>query len=368
MSPVSKIKVRWLYDGVWKGKKRAAGCVEILPTTVVTFLESGGLVTTDISHGTGMYVKRKMRNGLTHDKHRSAVKPKRVPATRPRSKPKPKPKPPTKPAPRQMKKGEKSARRRKTLLYKYKRRRYMIGYGVWNKQDMVGWMIDGVAEWVPTAKHVRFAFDHCTDDSEMMFDMCAGKLLGSSKVITKDSGPHVKDEIGIHNALLRYFMEETDYDVLVIPQDDQRFSGPVVPRLEPILHHLGDKVGVVGARLGYEFGLKDGISSQWGGGVDRANLPVGGWAECTYLNTGPVIYPRSTVEKVGYLDEQFEHWFIWEDYCARCKYDHGLTNVVVDIDMRHVHFGRRTGSSYYTDKSSTRDRKRMHEKWGRLGW
>jgi len=368
MSPVGKVKVRWIHDGVWKGKKRVVGHVEMLPGAAVTFLESSGLVTTDILHGTGVYAKRVTRQvpRTIRDKRRILPELRQTPASKP--KPKPKPKPPPKPAPRKMKEGEKSARRRKTLLYKYKQRKYMIGYGVWNKQDMVAWMIDGVAEWVPTASQVRFAFDHCTDDSEMMFDMCAGCLLGSSKVITKDTGPHVKDEIGIHNALLRYFIEETDCDVLVIPQDDQRFSGPVVPRLEPMLHQLGSKVGVVGARFGYEFGLKSGIASQWSASVDRANLPVGGWAECTYLNTGPIIYPRSTVEKVGYLDEQFEHWFIWEDYCARCKHEGGLTNVVVDIDMRHVHFGRRTGSSYYTDKSSTRDHKRMHKKWGRLGW
>ncbi len=246
--------------------------------------------------------------------------------------------------------------------------RYMIGYGVWNRQDQVAWALDGIAEHCPHVAHIGFVADSCDDESVVVFDSIKGqgflKGIATSKFVsTRELG-----EIGIHDVLMHQFVEHTDCDALIVMHHDQRFAADPTLVLDKILTAYNAKLGIIGLRAGFEVNLSKVIGSRWGASTERDRLPPGAWAERTYMNTGPIVYPRSTVEKVGYLDGAFEHWFIWEDYAARCAHEHGLKNVVADVPIRHVSFGRTKGSTYYHDDSHKRDRERMRKKWGRVGW
>ena len=257
-------------------------------------------------------------------------------------------------------------------------RRYMVGYGVWNKQDMIGWLIDGVAHHAPEAMHLRFVFDNCTDDSEKNFDLMHRQILYNptpglhempthTMCASKESSPALIHETGIHNALIRFFRDETDYDVLIILQDDQRLTGPIILRLERLLDKCGSGVGLVGGRDGYERGLGSMIGSEWSTSSLKRRLRPGTWEARPYLNSGPLIYTRVVVTKVGGIDPAYEHWYAWDDYCARCIRA-GLTSVLLGTSIRHLKFGRTPTTTYYDDGSVVRDLARFRSKCGELAW
>jgi len=257
-------------------------------------------------------------------------------------------------------------------------RKYMIGYGIWNKQDMIGWLLDGVCANTPEVSHIRFVFDNCTDDSERNFDFMSQQIVYNptpgeqdkrtrSIKTTKESSSTTIHEVGIHNALIKFFRDETDCDVLIVLQDDQRIRGPLVLRTERLLDHYGAKIGMMGGRDGYERGLEQMVGSEWSTSTLQERLRPGSWAERSYLNSGPLIYTRSVVKCIGMVDTQFEHWYAWDDYCERCK-QRGLTNVVLGTKIRHLKFGRAPTTTYYTDGSQLRDTKRFHDKWGKIAW
>lgn len=250
-------------------------------------------------------------------------------------------------------------------------RKYMVGYGIWNKQDMIGWLLDGISENVPEVAHVAFVFDHCWDKSRENFNRMYNQFLLGVPMSDLGNSERSLHEVGVHLTLMRHFMSKTNCDVLIMPQDDERISRPVLPLLEKVLNKYGDRIGIIGGRSGYDIASSTNISARWvkATGNEKKNyLSPGGFTERPYVNTGPIVYPRSTIEKAHYLDAGYEHWFIWEDYAASCKYTHGLTNVVVDFPIRHLRFGGAPATTYYNDGSLSRDRKRMVQKWGHKGW
>jgi len=249
----------------------------------------------------------------------------------------------------------------------------MVGYGVWNKQDMIGWLLEGIGTYVPEATHVRFVFDSCVDNSEKNFDMMSSQILKnvartSHMTISKERCDAVVHEYKLHNALLRYFVHETNCDVLIVPQDDQRICGPMILRMEGLLDSYGDRIGLIGGRDGYESGLSGIVGSAWSESTLNARLQPGMWKEATFLNSGPLIYTRKVAENVGFIDAEYQHWYGWDDYCMRCKYTHGLVNVVVGTEIRHLKFGKVPGTTYYTDGSQVKDHVRFKSRWKNLAW
>jgi len=250
--------------------------------------------------------------------------------------------------------------------------KYMIGYGVWNKQDMVGWLLEGIGAYAPEVSCVHFVFDSCVDASEANFDIMYSQLIKNVARtahvhITKWASKEPLHEIGIHDAIMHHFMNETDCDVLIVPQDDQRICDPILLRMEGMLGHFGSRIGLIGGRDGYFEGLSKIVGSVWSESVLTERLQPGVWCERPFLNSGPLIYTRDMITKVGYHDRQFEHWYAWDDYCMRCR-DAGLTSAVVGTGIRHIKFGRAPNTTYYTDGSGDRDRARFRSKWGKKAW
>ncbi len=242
--------------------------------------------------------------------------------------------------------------------------RFMIAFTVWNRVHQIYWCVDAVEEHQPDIGEVRLFLDGCVDGSE---DVCKRMRHTFTFTTTYEASKEQVGEAAAHNALIRYFMEKTEYDALIVLQHDQALRSPITPTLGYVLAHHGDKVGYVGGRIGFEVGLSKVVGSEWATGPHRKRLLPHTSADRTYMNTGPIVYPRSVVERVGYLDEEYKHcWFVWEDYGARCK-KAGLQSVVIWTDIRHRGFGG-TQCTWYDDGSHKRNHARMTEKWGNLGW
>ncbi len=248
--------------------------------------------------------------------------------------------------------------------------RYMIGYGVWNKRDMVEWLLSGVAEHAQAAADVVFLFDGCTDDSAKVFDDAAQDALAGR--ITKMVNKIETQEIGCHFQLMRYFIDFTDCDVLVLPQDDQRFVGPILSSVDAVIDRYGDRTGVIGGRDGYEPGLQNMISSEWSESViAKRRLAPGEFVARPLVNPGPMIFSRKLISSIGFYNMDFRCWYWWNDYCHRASLA-GFTNVVLGTEIEHKKFGKPPSpagnwTTYYDNSSQIEDEALIDRLWGRIG-
>jgi len=66
---------------------------------------------------------------------------------------------------------------------------------------------------------------------------------------------------------------------------------------------------------------------------------------------------------VGYLDEEFTAFYVWDDYCLRAE-KAGMVNAVIGVDLSHQKIGRGGASNFYVPSISKHDLGRLHTKHG----
>ncbi|KKK96326.1 hypothetical protein LCGC14_2663900, partial [marine sediment metagenome] len=198
-----------------------------------------------------------------------------------------------------------------------------------------------------------------------------GILNGCSRV-TKLVNKVETMEIGCHFQLMRYFMDYTDCDVLVLPQDDHRFTGPILQHVDAALDAHGGRAGVLGGRDGYELGLQRMMSSEWSESVTAIRrLAPGEHVERPYVNPGPMIYTRELVDAIGYYNMDFRCFYWWNDYCHR-SLAAGFVNVLLGTAIQHKKFGKvpeqpEGWTSFYTNGSQVEDAALIDRLWGQIG-
>ena len=244
--------------------------------------------------------------------------------------------------------------------------KYIVAYSVWNKIDMLTWMLEGITEnFNPADTEVVFHFDVCSDDSIIAFhalkDYWLARLGFKHKILVADQkGPQLR-EVGGHNKILHYMMEETDAQSVIIAQDDQRFNQPIVAHLDKLDQHYGNRLGVITGRDGYYWQFQKTAGSFWSDTYPpvQIRLAHGEWQERPCMNTGPLVYNRNVVSKVGYQDELFWAYYSWDDYALRAK-NAGFVNGVLGMDITHAKFGRIT--STWLSPHSNEDLARLKQK------
>jgi len=226
-----------------------------------------------------------------------------------------------------------------------------VGYTIWNKVDMIAWLLGGIVNNFPKGTHVGFCFDNCTDDSEAAFDAMRGYWLDRRGFIVHKLAPPVTvGLVGGTNILLDIFMG-TDCDICFTPQDDQRIENPVHLDLERLMAAYGPRLGGVGCRDGFYAGYASPVCSRWStSGLPYApqRLETGEWAERPYYNDGPVAYPRHLVSAIGKLDAGFGGFYVWCDYGGTAE-KAGFKNVILGGEVTHACWGRFTPSKFAVD-------------------
>lgn len=151
-------------------------------------------------------------------------------------------------------------------------------------------------------------------------------------------------ETKANNEILRYFMSESENDVIALFQDDivlkdSHFKEKIAAVIKSI-----PNLGLMGGRSGFELrSVKfpeqpvDKVSN-WEHKADQYGLVLAeeqiSYMKRTFLNRGPIVFTRDLINKVGYLDEAYyPQWGDDLDYCARCKFQHNLENVVFECDV-----------------------------------
>lgn len=247
--------------------------------------------------------------------------------------------------------------------------RHVIAYSVWNKVDMIAWLLDGIVRnFSPIDTEVVFHFDVCEDDSVAAFDAMTEFWLTKrrfkwTKLVADPAKPQTR-EVGGHNAILRHCMANSDAHFFIIAQDDQHFNQPITAILDVLHNTHGDRLGMITGRDGYDWGYGRFAGSFWSESALHERLPHGEWRQRPCMNTGPLVYNRNVVSKIGYQDEEFMAWYVWDDYALRAQ-KAGFTNGVLGMDITHAKFGRVHSTWWYTDGShAQRDLFRVKQKHG----
>jgi hypothetical protein len=247
-------------------------------------------------------------------------------------------------------------------------RKFLIGYPVWQaRMSMLEWLLTGIKENIdPARADVVFYLDEHTLGDQQAFAVRAAAVLPGF-TLTVAGGSHELREIGCHNWFISRMMDG-NHDCLIVPQDDLRLSGAtILTDLGRVLDQYGERIGYVGMREGYGYGLQGMVSSPFDAKIATPKpveeLPVGTWREAIMVNPGPLVYPRSTVEKIGCLDVSFHNWQWWADYALRAR-AHGLVNGVVSISADHAKCGEVRSSRIYAETDwVTRDIALLNRRW-----
>jgi hypothetical protein len=235
--------------------------------------------------------------------------------------------------------------------------KYMVGYPVWNKADMISWYMEGL--WTNMREHqvqtaVIFCFADCTDDSLAQFQRYSKNCLREFRVlppivIERAAGAFYITESAQHNALIAAFMKDGQCDALIVPQDDMKFNGngmahpscrrPVLTHLDALFARFGEKLGCITGRDTYYDRFTEAAGSWWSASNLKYRLQPGEFRQGYLVNRGPIVYPRRLVEAIGCLDTEFLTVAYKEsDYAARA-HRAGFVNGAMGMDILHTRFG-----------------------------
>ena len=248
-------------------------------------------------------------------------------------------------------------------------RKYLLGYPVWAaRKDMLEWLMMGIKEnFDPARVEVAFYMDQWTRGDRDAFKRWAGEVLPEFNV-SVDGGTHVIYEMGCHNFFIGEMIDR-GLDCLIAPQDDLRFEDPnVLANLDRVLGQYGTNIGYIGMREGYGYGLQHMMASPFdakiAGPPPVEEIPVGEWRECVMVNPGPLVYPRSTVMRIGGLDVMYHNWHWWNDYALKARAA-GLNNGLLSINAKHEKIGEyRAGTLVGDDEGwEPKDRANLNARW-----
>lgn len=237
----------------------------------------------------------------------------------------------------------------------------MIGYGVFQKPDMLEWYLTGIAENFPVETQVEFYFEAAKDLDHLQFEGAAIRHLAPRYWRYSWGEDHILEH-GVHRLLIERFMA-TDCDVLIIPQDDNRFQRPLLPDLERLWEQYGTQLGWISGRDGYGFGYSNMVCSPFSdSNSTKTKLPIGDHREVTLMNTGPVVYFRHVIERVGMPDPDMA-WYWWDDFSLKC-HTAGLKNILLSMDCLHEKFGRvGNNPGLFNDQLVADCLKKLNERW-----
>lgn len=242
--------------------------------------------------------------------------------------------------------------------------KHLLGYVIWNKAEQIEWLIDGILEsFDPKQVDLAFVFDNPTDGSFGKFTELLPKLSAYNVVFVKVTGVDTY-KFPCQNYLLEFAIEKRKYKTLICPQDDQKITDPyMIHNIENILDR-DRHVGVIGLRDGFEFGYGNMVSSSWSESeYDQPRLNNGAWNQVKLINDGPIVYPISTIKKVGTHDvESYNRFYIEDDYCMKCN-EAGLRNYVMGNSLIHDRSKSSVASDHYSSNFGEQDLIKFRNKW-----
>lgn len=211
---------------------------------------------------------------------------------------------------------------------------FTIGIAIYNKSHMIDLIIDSLAKNIVEPVEYIFIFDGCTDNSEQVFDQNKHLLNGNIRKIKTDNVFQVKTN--------NIFLESFTTDKLIIFQDDMVLNDKsYLENIRKIYNLYKEKVGIIGSRDGFEAEFSEMYSAEHSDSkpFTKYKLKPDEFKEVSMINIGPIVLNRSVVDKVGLFNTSYGKGGYEEtEYALKCKYNFGLINFVLAINIIHNRF------------------------------
>lgn len=209
---------------------------------------------------------------------------------------------------------------------------FTFGYTIFNKAHLIPKIVFGIKNVLGEEDEAVFLFDACTDDSLETFKKVRRFLRCKVTIVVS---PLELFETKANNRILKIASK----DIIVLFQDDMILEDPEMKeKILRVVEKYGDSLGLLGARSGYEWDGKPDYPpkiykkvSNWEHLRKQYGRPMreGEFFHKTILNRGPIVFTRSLLDEVGYLDETFApQWLDEVDYCCRSQFEFGRKNGV----------------------------------------
>jgi len=243
-----------------------------------------------------------------------------------------------------------------------------LNYNIWNKESHIDLILRGIKYFVPTDVFVDFTFEDLKDSSFRNFHYFNNQQKYLSNHAYTASETNLKYRMKNINASIERFLK-TDCDIFITPQDDQFIQDSNFISNIINLYSKEKNVGLVGMRDGFDQNGKNYNSSHFSISSPSFNtkwLKSGEYAQAFFVNDGPLVLSRKTIETVGFFDtDNFNVFYLEYDYCFRCK-NAGLTNFVLGSEMLHMKFGNIINSEVYdlNFNYAEKDRQSLKRKHG----
>jgi len=207
---------------------------------------------------------------------------------------------------------------------------FSFGFTIFNKAHLIPKLVFGIKDVLGEDDEAVFLFDNCTDNSFEVFKKVEKFLKCQiTTVVSKEELFETK----ANNRILRMARAR----IIVLFQDDMVLQDPNMKnKILKIIDKHKDKLGLLGARSGYEWDGKpkyppkqykkisnwEHLDFQYG-----MRMSEGDFFFKTILNRGPIVFTKSLLDEVGYLDEEFApQWLDEVDYCCRSQFEFGRKN------------------------------------------
>lgn len=244
---------------------------------------------------------------------------------------------------------------------------FTVGYTIYNRQDSIIPILEGIAKCFSKDCEVVMHFDACTDLSRPIFESNKG-ILGKRQIVVRETNPDFFELRG-NNLLIGTFTS----DVLVIFQDDMVCAdSKICSTIEGLIARYGNSLGLIGGRDGFELSEEKRVKfvkNYWSPSRTAGYyLKLGESRERTFVNRGPIVLTRSLIDKIGGFNTDYcPGTYDDRDFCCQAKFTHSLTNVVMQTHVDERRQGKTSKlrePMLYTLNAMT-----FWKKWGeRLGY
>ncbi len=258
--------------------------------------------------------------------------------------------------------------------------KHLLGYVIWNKVNLLPWIIDGIVQsFTPEQIDIMFVLDDPKDGSDQaLLNLIHSRLkpLGFTVIgIQVFDKPTYK--FPCQNWMMDYaankanFITGDRYKTLICPQDDQKIIDPdLIQNIDHLIdvEHI-ENVGVIGLRDGFStLDYTDMVSTHWSES-NLSNIPRldnGEYVNKRLINDGGIVYPITTIKKIGFNDvEHYKRFYIEVDYAARAHGLFGLKNYVLGNKLIHRNASAEAtfASDHYNSNFGEIDLKTYKSKW-----
>lgn len=243
--------------------------------------------------------------------------------------------------------------------------KHLLAYVIWNKVNMVEWLIDGIVDsFNPFSVDILFVLDNPIDGTEKkILELCESKLKGFHVFVKIFRVETYK--FPCQNWAMEY-AGVNGYISVICPQDDQRITDKyLLKNIDKAFDVYGDLLGCIGFRDGFDYGYQNMISSEWSESTLTAEprLLNGETKEVTLINDGGICYPLHLINAIGYNDvETFKRFYIEDDYSLRAT-KLGFKNLVMGNSLIHDRTLSSVSSTHYEGNIGETDLKAFKAKW-----